>query len=140
MQVKSIAECSKGSILQYFRHSLSYHLSLRSLFCLSLSGRFKQVLFSLSYWCLVMDVWLFLAVQFVCLRLLIVVFPDHTYYFYCSLFNFQRVNQLVSPTHLWQPNNHEARETYRLQPYRYAATFLERTKLNAIGPKDNPLI
>ena len=37
MQVKSIAECSKGSILQYFRPSLSYHLSLRSLFCLVLS-------------------------------------------------------------------------------------------------------
>ena len=34
MQVVSIAECSKGSILQYFRPSLSYHLSLRSLFCL----------------------------------------------------------------------------------------------------------
>ena len=44
MQVKSIAECSKGSILQYFRPSLSYHLSLRSLFCLFLSGRFTQVL------------------------------------------------------------------------------------------------
>ena len=28
MQVKSIAECSKGSILQYFRPSFSYHLSL----------------------------------------------------------------------------------------------------------------
>ena len=28
MQVKSIAECSKGSILQYFRPSLSYHFSL----------------------------------------------------------------------------------------------------------------
>ena len=27
MQVKSIAECSKRSILQYFRPSLSYHLS-----------------------------------------------------------------------------------------------------------------
>ena len=27
-------KCSKGSILQYFRPSLSYHLSLRSLFCL----------------------------------------------------------------------------------------------------------
>ena len=26
MQVKSIAECSKGSILQYFRRSLIYHL------------------------------------------------------------------------------------------------------------------
>ena len=29
MQVKSIAECSKGSILQYFRPSLGYHLSFR---------------------------------------------------------------------------------------------------------------
>ena len=35
-----MAECSKGSILQYFRPSLSYHLSLRSLFCLFLSGNF----------------------------------------------------------------------------------------------------
>ena len=40
MQVKSIAECSKGSILQYFRPSLSYHLSLRSLFCIFWSGCF----------------------------------------------------------------------------------------------------
>ena len=31
MQVKSIAECSNGSILQYFRPSFSYHLSVRSL-------------------------------------------------------------------------------------------------------------
>ena len=38
MQVKSIAECSKGSskgnILQYFQPSLSYHWSLKPLFCL----------------------------------------------------------------------------------------------------------
>ena len=33
-----IAQCkSKGSILQYFRPSLSYHMSLRSLLCLFLS-------------------------------------------------------------------------------------------------------
>ena len=32
---------SKGSILQYFRPSLSYHLSLRSLYCLFLSGRLR---------------------------------------------------------------------------------------------------
>ena len=38
MQVKSIAECSKGSILQYFRPSLNYHWSLSFLFCLFLSG------------------------------------------------------------------------------------------------------
>ena len=44
MQVKSIAECSNGSILQYFRPSLSYHFPLRPLFCLFLSGCFRQVL------------------------------------------------------------------------------------------------
>ena len=43
MQVKSIAECSKGSILQYFRPSLSYHFPLRPLFCLFLSDRLRQV-------------------------------------------------------------------------------------------------
>ena len=49
MQVESIAECSKGSILQYFRPSLSYHLSLRLLFCLFLSGCFTQVLLYLCH-------------------------------------------------------------------------------------------
>ena len=44
IQVKRIAECSKGTILQYFRPSLSYHLPLRSLLCLFLSGRLRQVL------------------------------------------------------------------------------------------------
>ena len=46
MQVKDIAECSKGSILQYFGPSLSYHLSLRSMFCLPVFwiGSFSQVL------------------------------------------------------------------------------------------------
>ena len=47
MQVKSIAECSNGSILQYFRPSFSYHLSLISLFCLFLSGHFTQVLLNI---------------------------------------------------------------------------------------------
>ena len=44
MQVKSIAECSPWSILQFFRPSLSFHLSLRSVFCLYLSDRLRQVL------------------------------------------------------------------------------------------------
>ena len=43
MQVKSIAEC-KGSFLQYVRPSLSYHLSLGSLFCQFWSGHLTQVL------------------------------------------------------------------------------------------------
>ena len=38
----------KESILQYFRPSLSYHLSLRHFFCLFLSGRLIQVLLYLT--------------------------------------------------------------------------------------------
>ena len=34
---------------------------------------------NLSSWCLVMVGWLFLAVQWGCLRFVIVVFPDHTH-------------------------------------------------------------
>ena len=52
MQVKSIAECSKGSILQFFRPSLSYHLSLKSLFCLFLIGRLRQGLLYKIYFLL----------------------------------------------------------------------------------------
>ena len=36
-------------------------------------------LLSLSSWCLVVVVWLFLAVPWVCLQFVIVVFPDHTH-------------------------------------------------------------
>ena len=36
-------------------------------------------LLSLSSWCLLMVVWLFLAVPWVCLLFVIVVFPDHTH-------------------------------------------------------------
>ena len=36
-------------------------------------------LLSLSSWCLVIVVWLFLAVPWVCLQFVIAVFPDHTH-------------------------------------------------------------
>ena len=36
-------------------------------------------LLCLSSWCLVIVVWLFLAVPQVCLQFVIVVFPDHTH-------------------------------------------------------------
>ena len=39
------------------------------------------VLLSLTSWCLVIVVWLFLAVPWVCLQFVIVVFPDHTHFF-----------------------------------------------------------
>ena len=41
MQVKSIAECSPWSILQYFRPTLSYHMALRPFYCIFLSGRLR---------------------------------------------------------------------------------------------------
>ena len=38
-------------------------------------------LLGLSSWCLVVVVWLFLAVPWVCLPFVIVVFTDHTHFF-----------------------------------------------------------
>ena len=38
-------------------------------------------LLSLSSWCLVIVVWLFLAGPWLCLQFVIVVFPDHTHFF-----------------------------------------------------------
>ena len=52
MQAKGIADCSKGSILQYFRPVLSYNLSLRTLSCLFLSGRLRQVLLYKHFICI----------------------------------------------------------------------------------------
>ena len=43
-------------------------------------GKREQfALLGLSSWCLVNVVWLFLAVPWVCLQFVIVVFPDHTH-------------------------------------------------------------
>ena len=50
-----------------------------------LKGKRKLVaLLNLSSSCLVMVEWLFLAVPWVCLRFVIVVFPDHTHLLFCG--------------------------------------------------------
>ena len=41
--------------------------------------RFSETLLSLSSWCLLIVVWLFIAVPWVCLQFVIVAFPDHTH-------------------------------------------------------------
>ena len=57
-------------------------LYVQSSFAIILMGKRELVsLLSLSSLCLVMVVWLFLAVPWVCLRFVIVVFSDHTHYF-----------------------------------------------------------
>ena len=51
-----------------------------SSFAIILMGKRELVaLLSLSSWCLVVVVWLFFAVLWVCLHFVIVVFPDHTH-------------------------------------------------------------
>ena len=50
-----------------------------SSFAIILMGKRELVsLFSMSFWCLVIVVWFFLVVPWVCLQFVIVVFPDHT--------------------------------------------------------------
>ena len=41
-------------------------------------------LLSLFSWCLIIVVWLFLSVPWVCLQFLIVVFPDLTHLLFCK--------------------------------------------------------
>ena len=41
--------------------------------------RCKEALLSLSSWCIVIIVWLFLAVPWICLQFVIVIFSDHTH-------------------------------------------------------------
>ena len=55
-------------------------LYVHSSFAIILMGNRELVaLLSLSSWCLVVIVWLFLAESWVCLQFVIVIFPDHTH-------------------------------------------------------------
>ena len=57
-------------------------LYVHSSFAIIMMGKRELVgLLSLSSWCLVMVVWLFLAVPWGFLRFVIVVFPVHTHFF-----------------------------------------------------------
>ena len=44
-------------------------------------------LLSLSSWCLMMVVWLYHAVPWVCLRIVIVVFSDHTHLLFLLIYH-----------------------------------------------------
>ena len=58
-------------------------LCVPSKFAIILMGKRELVaLLSMSFWCLEIVVWLFLAVPWVCLQLVIVVFPDQTHFLF----------------------------------------------------------
>ena len=61
--------CSLLYVASSFRNHLDGEERERELFAL----------LGLSSWCLVIVVWLFLAVPWVCLQFVVVVFPDHTH-------------------------------------------------------------
>ena len=68
-------------------------LYVPSSFAIILMGKRELVaVFSLSSWCLVIVVWRFLKMPWVCLQFVIVVFPDHTHLLFllekskCSIF------------------------------------------------------
>ena len=61
-------------------------LYVHSSIAIILMGKRELVaLLNLSSWCLVMVEWLFLAIQWGCLRFVIVVFPDHTHLLFFKL-------------------------------------------------------
>ena len=70
---------------------------------LLLHGKRKLVaLLKLSSWCLVMVEPLFLAVARGCLRFVIVVFPDHTHYFWFDMkVTCHRINEKASDDHFY---------------------------------------
>ena len=55
-----------------------------SISIISIGKRELVAFLNLSSWCLLMVEPLFLAVPWGCLRFVIVVFPDHTHYFYLA--------------------------------------------------------
>ena len=65
---------------------MRYVTSVHSSFAFILMGKRELVdLLSLSSWCLVTVVWLFLTVPRVCLRFVVVVFTDHTHIIFLML-------------------------------------------------------
>ena len=56
-----------------------YFMSIRGFANILMGKRELVALLGLSCWCLVIVVWFFLAVSWVCLQFVIVVFPDHTH-------------------------------------------------------------
>ena len=73
-------------------------LYVHSSFAIILIGKRELVaLLSLSSWCLVVVVWFFLAVPWVCLQFVIVIYPDHAHLlFLCHFFSLPELPEQVA--------------------------------------------
>ena len=91
-------------------------LYVHSSFAIILMGKRRLVaLLSLSSWCVVMVERLFFAVPCVCLRFVIVVFPDHTHLLFLLLISRARYNDNYS-SDLYK-NNHICYTTSHSRKY-----------------------
>ena len=82
-------------------------LYVHSSFAIILMGKRELIaLLNLSYWCLVLEMWLFLAVPRACLYFVIVVYPDHTHLLFLDL---SITNGLVSS------NIYDKRDDFNLE-------------------------
>ena len=69
----------------------------------------------LSSWCLVIGVWLFLAVPWVCLQFVIAVFPDHSHLlFYLWASAREYLSSGVCKQHRRRPDSASAQSDHRL--------------------------
>ena len=85
-----------------FCHALLYVLS--SFAIILMAKRELVALLSLSFWCLVIAVWLFLTVPWVCLQFVIVVFHHLTHYFlFMSFYGIIQYSKNLSKTSLILP-------------------------------------
>ena len=83
--ILEVCNCSVFCCMLFYVHSS---------FAIILMGKRELVaLLSWSSWCLVMGVWLFLSAPWVCLRFLIVVFPDHAHLLFSN--EEERVDALI---------------------------------------------
>ena len=76
------------SIVKFCNCSMFCYASLyvHSSFSIILMGKGELVaMLGLSSWCLLIVVWLFLAVPWICLQFVIVVFPDYTIFAICKM-------------------------------------------------------
>ena len=88
-----VATYNFGSVYMFCCTLLYVHSS----FAISLMGKIELVaLLIMSSWCFVSVVWLFLAVPWVCLQFVIVVFSDHTHCFFMALLACHRKTEFLT--------------------------------------------
>ena len=92
-------------------------LYVHSSFAIIMTGKRELVaLLSLSSWCLVTVVWLFLVVPWVCLQLVIVVFPDHNH----LLFVLSTAKKYMKDRLVYKRNSGEVYDKLKARNFKFA--------------------